>query len=692
MPDDPHETKDAWTEGGTALDQTAGTSPGAALHCDARCVRWQSVLDGMAADGIASDICALHRRKGDTRSLVYCDAALSKILHQLEGALDRPVHKLADWNALDAFCRTHGPGSVMCVCLAQQINIETFDGVIARQVETRSGVDIGIVSGVDLPGLEFSIAKLLRAPYSPARPGAVIDALNGVTLTKRGTRFASKDNQDSILSAPRSFVGLIAHGDGSHLKLPHTVVCGGWSADSPAGGCDGTKVCRRGGSHAAIPIHTIPAQVLLILSCGGFDLKAVVDAQAAHLVIAALEGHAVSLIASTRTVTISPEHAPLVESMLRAGETLGAVTRFLNGYELSRTGRPGFILLGDPELAVTKPACDPPGSHGRFWYEGQPRLPEISRITAGRAYATRVFQSQDRYGIVFNEPGAADLHITDIAQEVQRSKEALCEAQALGHWFKSVLFRLSDWSYQVADPPGFAADLAKMTTMRLELEQKIEKGFLYFANVQDAGCAPVPPADIVARIAPSLFVIQTTLWAVIARDLRFENVHELLLTGTECTHQALSVPCQHCERETVTKTYRARDGIAPDRFVEECFACGPLSTCVAQGLSIGMARPRYEMSLSRIRLTLAIVRSGAAADQDQDIHVTCEIWDKAGNVPIFETSTIVAPSDTHLSIDAHIESSLEADEYVVHAVAGCGAYLAFARGLVRAEDFGKGAK
>ncbi|MFF1712243.1 hypothetical protein [Streptomyces sp. NPDC058268] len=230
---------------------------------------------------------------------------------------------------------------------------------------SQHSVRVGLLTGVDLPGLAFSLAKILAA-RSPQPPGqdVLLDGLTGTART--GTALDERVPLD-IAAAGRWRTAVVeAHGWGSHALLGPYSVCGltgerelDSTGEPVPGGCTSDR-CRAGGTLTPLLLRDLACRTLALFVCTALILDPHEHyPSSVSLAHAALEGHPAAVIGMTHQDLPVNAEPRLTGRLLAAGRPAGAVTADLND-TAGRTS--GYLLLGDPEqtfVAAAQPGTSP---------------------------------------------------------------------------------------------------------------------------------------------------------------------------------------------------------------------------------------------------------------------------------------------------------------------------------------------
>ncbi|NUW30539.1 hypothetical protein HTZ77_03745 [Nonomuraea sp. SMC257] len=163
-------------------------------------------------------------------------------------------------------------------------------------------------------------------------------------------------------------IGIVAHGDGMHLNLGHSVLCGllgraelsRTGAPLP-GGCSDTA-CKKGREKpVVVRARDLECELLVLLSCTSMLLAGELYPSDLGLAHAAwTRGAARYVIGTTRQTAQDPEDFARILHALKAGKTIGqAVLEINRGTDIAQRG--ALILLGSPYGVVSVTTDARPG-------------------------------------------------------------------------------------------------------------------------------------------------------------------------------------------------------------------------------------------------------------------------------------------------------------------------------------------
>jgi hypothetical protein len=272
------------------------------------------------------------------------------------GLLGRGFAKVPDLASAEKVDVPPG-GSVLLAALAEQCSLAQLAPLLTSW--SARSIRVGLLTGLDVPGLAFSLAKLLAA--RTCAPHQTQDAyFDGVTGTARtGTDLQDRVALEKAVASQWSTVVLEAHGSGSHALLGPYSVCGLTSehehhtdGQPVPGGCT-EQACRSGNTLSPLLLRDLACRNLTLFVCNAITLD--VHEQypsSVALSHAALEGHPAATIGMLRqdlTITTEPH---ITARLIADGHPLGAVAAHLTD-AAAQAGRPySYLLLGDPEATA----------------------------------------------------------------------------------------------------------------------------------------------------------------------------------------------------------------------------------------------------------------------------------------------------------------------------------------------------
>ncbi|MGW2652126.1 hypothetical protein ACWC1D_00465 [Streptomyces sp. NPDC001478] len=247
-------------------------------------------------------------------------------------------------------------GSVLLTAPADACSLAALTPLLHTWSER--SVRVGLLTGIDLPGIAFSLAKILAARTpQPEEHDVLLDGLTGTART--GRHLDERTALDTAVGRRWRTAVVEAHGSGSHALLGPYSVCGLTgdqelvaSGEPVPGGCTPER-CRAGGTLTPLLLRDLACRTLALFVCTALILDPHEHyPSSVSLAHAALEGHPAAVIGMVHQDLPVNAEPRLTGRLLAAARPAGAVTADLN----DTAGRAsGYLLLGDPEQTFAPP-------------------------------------------------------------------------------------------------------------------------------------------------------------------------------------------------------------------------------------------------------------------------------------------------------------------------------------------------
>ena len=269
-------------------------------------------------------------------------------------AVRESCHEVTDWMI------ARSPASVLLLVDSPQLKYESLLSLVSASV--LANVSLGIVTAADLPGLAFAAAKVVAAwtaPLTPLDDGVLRpDHLrtNGCS-SPAATAHMSPEQHSSFRMLQRSWqtLTIMGHGDGAHLSVGATVLCGLWS-EAEIGhdgrivpGCTSDQ-CKKldGFPSASIRLTEVRARHLNLLTCNGFTVGGDLYPSNVSLVLAAAEGFPAAVVGTIGQMAFTTSSPAKFRALVRQGVPLGQVVLQLNSGTQGTVLDRGYVMWGDP--------------------------------------------------------------------------------------------------------------------------------------------------------------------------------------------------------------------------------------------------------------------------------------------------------------------------------------------------------
>ena len=321
-------TSDAYKSSGAHLVRR-GVGPVIRPEETARATRWQKVLSWHCLTRISMGE-ALYRE--DMQGVPYNE---SGAVVWLDESARQPAILYAmakGWRCCKVFEK-------VCTPVTWFGTVDQFDLDWIRKVYGKTNGPRSLVPGYDEAGLTFMVAKLIADNGRPRGELLVIDVLNDYSYrTQIGNKssFSELARVDLEELTGKLHMGndtlvVHAHGEGGHINLKSSVLCGLTAeieccrGEHLVGGCsnpsDGPAKCKRVWDEriSVVSLIDVPLRRLVLFSCNGFAIAGELFPSNVSCTMAACEGYIAQLLVNDRPTPVGPYTAMVVAKLLAAG-------------------------------------------------------------------------------------------------------------------------------------------------------------------------------------------------------------------------------------------------------------------------------------------------------------------------------------------------------------------------------------
>jgi hypothetical protein len=625
-------TRVAWADTVDQYARLASEEPIALLrpNDDDRASRWSDILNWLAPSGDAppDDV-------RDEGCIVCISEDVVPFGVVLAKRLGRNVFGPIEQSNLLRFVRSLDASSLIVMSLTNQLAADAIHDV----VHANPRLPIGFVSGVDLPGLSFSVCKLLIDRQKPRANGggiALIDSIRLLALANEQEWQYNTNDLLRILDGAWDVLTLSGHSEGAHCNLGPVMVCGLCGDVERArgreltGGCT-TSACKRKKSASAVPkrLISIRTRILNLFSCNSVVATPQLYPSNVSLILAALEGFATAVIGLNGNFRSRPS-APLASSLLlQSGARLGELVALLNEVDgLSSDCHP-FVLFGDPTIRVPnqRPVVDArinpdstaePRGDGpwRIRYGRQP-VPEVLHVSAESSY--EAWKLRD-YVLLFPLEGCADRRVIlgDKKRETSRTQAELVRIAARLFVAAAVERDLVEVAHDAFSSTAGRDTLLSLARARRRTERFVWQKLGELAEAHESGMAPAKPIDVSVEVTSVLAtwseaaVGSLLFWNPPISDLRALIARPFSSVGSV----GKSTSCRWCGGAFRMTRLPSLDGMTAQLTRREC-SCGHLHEYTSEldlcaDASVGDQMPS-RFSADRVRRTV-LARLDTAGD------------------------------------------------------------------------------
>ena len=212
----------------------------------------------------------------------------------------------------------------------------------------------GIITGIDTAQVSYAAAKAVLSPEIGASECRSADF-----------GFSDHDAACDALTSRQSCLCLAAHGNGAHMRLGDTVLCGAIAPEIinglrvPGGCCEEHCKASKGRS---LHISALRADVLGLFSCNSLSVSRQLVPTNNSLALGALSGTAVAVFANPLAAVFGTDSCTVAHTVICSGSTFGEASRLLSNLHPNEFQTDSFVLLGDPKgrmLLDAKPSPSP---------------------------------------------------------------------------------------------------------------------------------------------------------------------------------------------------------------------------------------------------------------------------------------------------------------------------------------------
>jgi hypothetical protein len=573
---------------GHAIDQRVLPEAGDEAGDEVRRHRWELVrrwyADHRAADGRTRPAAA----DGDWVLTVGPPTAAVRA----SGAgLERPADHLDDAAGLADWVRRHRPDSLFILGPRQLLRTDTLHAFAGLLGERR--VRWGVAAGTDPAGLAFAVEKAAAPPVA-LEHAALVDMIAGRLLLDLSPATYEPAGVAAALDGQWSVLGISGHGDGAHLNLHQTVLCGliGAAERTLDGrgvidGCGAGTGCKkvRDPSLRVVRAADLRAELLLLLGCNGSTANGELYPSDNSLALGALDGYARAVLTSTGQIEVPPALMTLLAHLLAQRLRLGELAAELNDLAAALNIAHPYVLLGDPLHSVTLPtASDHPA---RSSVLTTPRAGKVVRVVPEPGPRSQVLAGATRVCVVGADAPAAPIHTVDedaALGSYERLAGALSarshDAETLERCLRSIC------RAQLGTEPGLAERLAALTAARDAVSARLWSLGALATTVRRSGRWDGRLPRFAAGLRDASARWDEAMAALIEHHLLAESaplaaVGDRLYPALHALHSRVdrvrSGGCPRCGATVVGTLYRSLQVGVSDRSTLACHQCGPLS-------------------------------------------------------------------------------------------------------------------
>ncbi|MBX5199689.1 hypothetical protein HJB82_30995 [Rhizobium sp. NZLR10] len=517
----------------------------------------------------------------------------------------------------------------------------------------------------DIPGISFVVAKALLSceqTHNLPRSSVKLDALtcHSSEYHADGRRTTLVGVEPLLFSRSWRAAAIHGHGDGGHLKLRSSILCGLMSDQERtfAGhvltdGCSnhhGMRNCRKTRSITGDIKYPseIKASFIALFSCNSLSLNGEVFPSTNSLLKSAMEGYAAGIVASTSQIMLTPSIVTELMDHIVGDLPIRLLPELAQRNSFAPA--PDLVIVGDIYLLdlFRSKEDDPLGDLASSWFD----LDESPSSEIMPASSRQVQQhdesslSQQRDVFSFVERLKA-LHIELCrAANVEAAISRLYEQEPRS--FPSVKDRIATLS-KIRASAWVLFEYARIEAATLPLGLGIKQ-------------TDLETKEAAIRIYSGIWahVLAETLLEGLVR----EHFQDALMSGYTSYLSSASAICQRC-KGTVS-VFRAEDPISalPVHHYTACASCGPLQNWDDGSASISIIAP--DQLVPGCKAKFSVLSENSTLHREQASYCVVCVEDKSSGGLQYQS---LARMDCGiLDFEFHVSPSLGSDLHAITAI------------------------
>ena len=529
----------------------------------------------------------------------------------------------------------------------------------------------GIITGVDLPGIAFALAKAELAHDGAHRAWGFVDANAG-----RHGFFAEHPNGEprrepsveDVLSSDLDVLTLVAHGEGAHANLNSVVLCGRVgdreriSSQSRVAGCLETTSgprCKRvpGGGKPIVTFSRVLAKTLVLASCNGFATADELYPSDASAVLSAIDGHVSTIVTSDRSVRLFRWLSELAMSLLATKGDAYHLVEALDDVTLRDQHERAWVLVGDPMTSIAAPKTPAPRP-----IEERPSPPGASVLREGDFCA----RGRERLWVRADRPRLDD---ATAAWEAARSRLGLYwNASASAARFERTLLT------RYADTDADRERVVSLASLRFAIDTSLHTAGSTATTVFERGVWPTVFDEVLSSIGPLVRRYDEALATLVAHLVFAKGFAEAFEDGRSATLVSSGGLCPRCDLPLTTS--RAIDPIfgAHCRMHTRCALCGPRESWDEEGPRVRVNVPTSVQAGATARVDVSLQ---PGSDPFVTAWIVAELKDKGRGEVVFSAQREVGMDGASFEIE--LPHSLTPDLHTLECVLVSGMRVAHMR-------------
>lgn len=671
----------------SCLGLSEGSVPLLAPSSNDRRSRWSEVLSwyGLSAKGEAKLPPIKVANAGERDLVVALDETFAVPAEAYASVFGRPFRTVADVETLEHLLSGSTYRSVLLVGTPAHFRWEFLD-----RMRQNLSVPWSVLTARDLAGLTFVVAKLLAAASSVVEESAFIYADHQpiVRTTDSNGRHNALERVEGkrldTLLRRRSWyaLALLAHGEGGHVNLGSTVLCG-LLTDTERGmkgeAIDGCRIdggvwrCKRATSAntRVASFGDLRTKHLGLFTCTGFSVAGEPYPSDLSGPLSATEGYPAMTLTTDRSLIIDPREPEIALGLLGQGVGPSGVRELINELQAHRSGCWPYVLYGD--LYGPTPTFQTPGADGRFGKRTSGAVIPIRMDSGSPPVVADIDGTSSRRGLVRGLHAAAVVLPESESRERLRLVDRFEQWKLRTQWFKDVAARLGRAAWleraitrvyqaQLTDSPTFQDAHTRLFEVRIRLEQHLQAGLRSCESVRRRGVWDDTVDEWTKLCTAEIKLWDSCLAELLADHLLKGNVFAILDDGFTLASRNEESSCDHCASPLMELRLAAPLEDQPHRHKTNCPLCGEQESWRAgeTRLVLGELAPLRPGATAELEIDFLGPRRRLPANMPGG-QLLVEVFDKARRTVFFryvkevttDAQTVEVPVPSEVSAELH---------------------------------------
>lgn len=282
--------------------------------------------------------------------IVILDINLKPLVELYSYETSRTLLVLKKISDIEEIIKSLQPNSILFVLSKNEAN--NFNLLLIKEYLYLLNKDIqwGIITGEDIHAINFMLLKNVLNNIN-LNDLEVLDILNS-------NEELSEEKVFSILNKENNTLIIAAHGEGAHINLKYSVICGQITPKELDkknsilhNGCS-NKYCKRSSfvNNKFIKGYEFNVNNLFLLSCNGFSTSKELYPSNLSTVLSLIDGKVSNIVTTDISESFSKEDIRKFYRLIKSNHNFSDIVNIYNDISYNHTNKMPFLLVGDPFL------------------------------------------------------------------------------------------------------------------------------------------------------------------------------------------------------------------------------------------------------------------------------------------------------------------------------------------------------